>query len=181
MTGERWIVIPNWDSNEENGHQGFQHYKDRDPYFIKNYRSLLSKDEYLELTFHQRGVLHGLWLEYAASNRQIRDSTLTVTRRLGQRVTRTTLDALNHAGFIAYSASRPLAPRYPREEKEKEKKERAHARGKTEGAQFVLNTMIRNGAITDEEHLWLEIRAHGINALEGHKLLEALRQRRSAA
>lgn len=104
---ERWIVIPRWD-----GHDGFQHYRNRDPIWIKNYRQLLSDEAYIGLSFVQRGILHGLWLEYAASNRQLRDSTVTLTRRLGQRVTRASLDALNHAGFIHYSASKPLAPRY---------------------------------------------------------------------
>ncbi len=120
MTGdpERWIVIPRWD-----GPTGFQHYSDRDPKWIKNYRDLLSKDEYLELTFVQRGILHGLWLEYAAANRQLRDSTLTLSRRLGGRVTRASLDALNHAGFIEYSASRPLATRYQAASPEKETEE----------------------------------------------------------
>lgn len=113
-TERRWIVIPRWDD--------FQHYKDRDPVWIKNHRALLHNDAYMSLTLHQRGVLHGLWLEYAASNRQIRDNTAAVTRRLGQRVTRRTLDALNHAGFIAFTASLPLAPSYPREEKRREEK-----------------------------------------------------------
>ncbi len=112
MSADRWIVIPRWDD--------FQHYKDRDPVWIKNHRALLHNDAYIGLTLHQRGVLHGLWLEYAASNREIRDSTSTVTRRLGERVTRATLDALNHAGFLEYSASRPLASCYSREETERE-------------------------------------------------------------
>jgi hypothetical protein len=102
-----WIVIPNWD-----GPTGFQHYKDRTPVWIKNYTELMSDDAYLGLTLHQRGVLHGLWLEYARARRQIPDSTLTVSQRLGDRVSRATLDALNHAGFIEYSASKPLALRY---------------------------------------------------------------------
>lgn len=118
---QRWIVIPHWVSDGD--HEGFQHYKDRDPIWIKNYRNLLAKDEYLTLSYHLRGILHSLWLEYAASNRQISDNTLTLTRRLGQRVTTRDLVSLNRAGFITFSASKPLAARYPRKEKEKEKKE----------------------------------------------------------
>lgn len=109
---DQWIVIPNWDGDEE--HEGFQHYKDRDPIWIKNYRALLSKEEYICLSFHVRGILHGLWLEYAASNRQIRDNTLTLTRRLGQRVSTRDLKSLSDAGLIEFSASAPLAPCYPR-------------------------------------------------------------------
>jgi hypothetical protein len=63
MSEPRYIVIPNWD-----GPDGFQHYRDRDPIWIKNYRALMAKDEYLE--------------------------------------------SLNHAGFIHFSASKPLAHRY---------------------------------------------------------------------
>lgn len=114
----RWIVIPNWD-----GPEGFQHYKDRTPRWIKNYTELLHDDGYLQLTLVQRGVLHGLWMEYASARRQIPDSTLTVSRRLGQRVTRATLDSLNHAGFIVYSASKPLALRYHDASPEKSREE----------------------------------------------------------
>jgi hypothetical protein len=107
MSEPRYIVIPNWD-----GPDGFQHYRDRDPIWIKNYRALMAKDEYLELSFHVRGILHGLWLEYAASDRQLSDNTVTLSRRLGGRVTRRDLESLNHAGFIHFSASKPLAHRY---------------------------------------------------------------------
>lgn len=96
-----WIVIPDWHT--------FQHYRDRTPIWIKNYTELMSDDGYLGLTLHQRGVLHGLWMEYARARRQIPDSTSTVSRRLGERVTRATLNALKDAGFIDFSDSKPLA------------------------------------------------------------------------
>ncbi len=112
---EQWIVIPRWD-----GKEGFQHYRDRDPVWIKNYRSLLTSEEYIGLTMSERGVLHGLWLEYASSNRAIRGHTATLTRRLGQRVTSAHLKALNDAGFIEFSASKPLARRYPDASPERE-------------------------------------------------------------
>lgn len=99
-----WIVIPNWDR--------FQHYKNRDPTWIKNYVSLLHDPAYAELTWAQRGILHAIWLEYAASHRAITGSTSGVSRALGGRVTAAQLKALNDAGFIRLSASRPLAPRY---------------------------------------------------------------------
>lgn len=102
-----YIYIPNW-----SGPKGFQHYKDRDPKWIKNYTRLLSHDAYADLTFHQRGILHGLWMEYARSTRQLRGSTLTLTRRLGQRVTTRDLEALNQAGFIRLVASSALAELY---------------------------------------------------------------------
>lgn len=107
MTRQVYIVIPNWD-----GPDGFQHYRDRDPIWIKNYVRLMSHDDYLDLSYHQRGILHGLWMEYARSNRQLPGSTVTLTRRLGHRVTTRDLEALNEAGFIQFVASKTLAERY---------------------------------------------------------------------
>ena len=106
MGDEVWIEVVGWDR--------FQHYKDRDPMWIKNYVSLLHDPAYAQLTWPQRGVLHALWLEYAASHRAIRGDSSSVTRALGGRVTSATLEALNHAGFIRFSASKPLATRYQR-------------------------------------------------------------------
>lgn len=97
-----WIVIPRWDE--------FQH---RDmarstvPPWIKLYTKLMGDDEFRALSFHRRGILVSLWLEYAAARRQLRGGTLTLTRRLGQRVTRADIDSLSRAGFIEVSASRP--------------------------------------------------------------------------
>lgn len=99
-----WIIIPHWD-----GPKGFQHYRDRSPTWIKEYPEQLSEDEYRGLTFHQRGVLHGIRLEYARARRQLRGSTVALTRQLGDRVTTQTLKALEQAGRIEFSASKPLA------------------------------------------------------------------------
>lgn len=104
---ERYIVIPKWEE--------FQHYSNRDPVWIKVYNRLLSDDGFLDLTFHQRGVLVSMWIEYARSGRQLRDNTLTLTRQLGGRVSRRDIEALVYAGFITFSASKPLAQN--REEK----------------------------------------------------------------
>lgn len=101
---ERWITIPNWDR--------FQHYPDRDPIWIKNYRALLHDDDYRQLTGEQRAILHGLWLDYAASSCRLKLDTTSLTYRLGLRVTTKQLEALNHAGFIEFTASKPLAKRY---------------------------------------------------------------------
>lgn len=130
----RWIVIPNWDE--------LQHYKDRDPLWIKNYRKLLAKPEYLKLTLPQRGILHGLWLMYAESHREIPVNTAYLSRALHGRVTNASLVSLNRAGFIAFSASKPLAPRYQdasleketEREEETEKKER-----KSRAVRFEVN------------------------------------------
>ncbi len=110
--GDRWIIIPNWDR--------FQHYRNRDPAWIKVYPELLHKDEYLDLTATQRALLHGLWMEYAKSARKVPENTAKLSRQLNLRVTKRTLQALETAGFIEFA----LAPRYqpasPEKEKEKE-------------------------------------------------------------
>lgn len=127
-----WIVIPNWD-----GPTGFQHYKDRNPKWIKNYTELMSDEDYLALTLAERGVLHGLWLEYASSRRALPRNTSSLTRRLGQKVTNKQLERLNHAGFIGFSASRPLAKpaqvASPDKEVEKEKEQRPKPLAKHDG------------------------------------------------
>jgi hypothetical protein len=112
-----YIVIPHWD-----GPDGFQHYHDRRPNWIKNYVALMSKPEYATLSFADRGLLHGLWLLYAESSRNIIVNTLYLSRQLSGRVTKKSLERLNHAGFIEFSASRPLAPRYQDASPEREKR-----------------------------------------------------------
>jgi hypothetical protein len=78
---------------------------------VKNYLTLLHKDEYLRLSGHQRAVLHGLWLAYASARCQLRLDTASLSRRLSLRVSSHTMEVLNHAGFIEFSASKPLASR----------------------------------------------------------------------
>jgi hypothetical protein len=100
----RWIIIPRW--------RDFQHYTDRDPKWIKNYRAQLADDDYLNLSFAQRGLLHGLRLQYALSDGRVREDTVGLTKKLGKRVRKDSLEALEHAGFIAFSDSKPLALAY---------------------------------------------------------------------
>ncbi len=110
-----WVVIPKWDE--------FQHYKNRDPAWIKLHRTLGSDPEWQQLSGHDRAVLVGLWLEYASSNCRIRLDTRSITRRLALRVTTTTIQRLVHAGFIEVSASKPLAQSYARgRERDRERK-----------------------------------------------------------
>ncbi len=103
MSDLGWIVISNWDH--------FQHYRDRNPPWIKNYTELLHDENYLGLTGDQRSILHGLWLEYASSRCRLRADTSSLSRRLALRVTTAQLKALNHAGFIEFDASGVIAPR----------------------------------------------------------------------
>lgn len=101
----RWIVIPGWDvfQHRDAGRSG------RGLTWIRDYADQLAKDEFRDLTFHQRGLLRDLRLSYATTRGQLRDSTAALTRRLGHRVMTRDLDALAHAGFIAFSASKPPA------------------------------------------------------------------------
>ena len=98
---EQWIVIPRW--NE------FQHYRRRDPKWIKNYTRQLADDAYMSLTPYQRALLHDLRLTYATHDGQLRDDTARLTRELNYKVVRDSLETLNHAGFISFAASKPLA------------------------------------------------------------------------
>jgi len=107
MSADLYIWIPNWD-----GPDGFQHYRDRDPVWIKNYTRLLSKDEYLKLSSRRRGILHGVWLLYANSNRTLAGDTRSLSRRLSVRVLNSDLEALSEAGFLEVVASDVLAQRY---------------------------------------------------------------------
>ena len=101
-----WISVRNW--------RRFQHYDPakRQPPWIKCYTELMSSDEYLALHAGPRAVLHGIWLEYASSQCQLRFDTVSLTRRLNLRVTSQHLEALTDAGFITKVASKTLAEGY---------------------------------------------------------------------
>jgi hypothetical protein len=114
---ERYIIIPNWDE--------FQHYKQTDrPAWIKLYTRLLAKDEYLGLTLAQRGVLHGLWMMYAASGTRPLSSAhsrhLLSTFKGDSRHFQEHLEALNNAGLIQFVSRPALEKVYTREEKNRE-------------------------------------------------------------
>lgn len=101
-----YIYVVNWD-----GKDGFQHYKDREPRWIKNYVRLLDHDEYLELNYHDRAVLHGLWLLTArAGNGRISAQLGTLSAKIGVRVRQ--LDSLVEAGFIELRSIKADAPVY---------------------------------------------------------------------
>lgn len=102
-----WIVCTDWTR--------FQHYdpEKRQPPWIKNYTDLLHNDDYLDLSAHQRAVLHGIWLTYASARCQLRLNTSSLSRRLGLRVMRRDIEALVHAGFLEIHASAVHALRYP--------------------------------------------------------------------
>lgn len=114
-----WIVIRHWPR--------YQHYADRDPSWIKDHRSQHSSDEYLELSFHLRGLLKDLRLAYADTDGILPLQTQKLSRRLGQRVRKDHIEALNHAGFLDIVASKPLALTRSREKSREEKRQSASA------------------------------------------------------
>ncbi len=113
---ERWIVIPGWDK--------FQHYRDRNPNWVKSYVDQLDRDEYLALTFSERGLLENVRLLYARRNEMVRGDTASLTRALTQRVTEKQLQALVDAGYIQLSASKPVAKRSGSASPEKRREEK---------------------------------------------------------
>ena len=98
---EIWIEVRNW--------RKFQHYHDRVPTWIKNNLELMHDDNYRELTMAERGVLHGIWLEYASARRALRGDTASISRRFGKRVTSVQLKRLEQAGFITLCSRDALA------------------------------------------------------------------------
>ena len=108
------IIVPRW--NE------FQHYKDREPKWIKVYTRLHSDDSFLELTGHQRAVLIGIWVEAARSGVRTRDtpelqqswlrvSRESLARRLALAIKMRDLKAIETQGFIQIMLANQLAER----------------------------------------------------------------------
>ena len=89
-----YIEIPDWPS--------LQHYRTRRAAWVKLHVSLLRDDNYLALTAHERAVLHGIWLVYAQTNGCVVGRPSWLSRQLGLRVFRKTLDVLANAGFIEF-------------------------------------------------------------------------------
>jgi len=102
------IVIPRWED--------FQHYKNRDPPWIKDYRSQIDNANYLDLTLAQRGLLHDLRLLYLVMHGELPASRTFIATRLRCKTDKRSFEALNHAGFIEISASTVLAQTEKRRE-----------------------------------------------------------------
>jgi hypothetical protein len=87
-----WLRIPNWER--------FQHYKDRNPPWIKLHRSLLDDYAFAELADAKKGHLILIWL-FAASQAggRIPNDATFLSRKLGT-TELIDLDALIHAGFL---------------------------------------------------------------------------------
>lgn len=109
-------MIPGWDA--------FQHYRDRNPKWIKDYVEQLDRDEYMGLTLAERGLLADIRKLYARRFSALPGKPATLTRLLNQPVREKQLQRLAQAGFIEFSASKPLAIPYQPARPEKIKRER---------------------------------------------------------
>jgi hypothetical protein len=108
MRSDDWIVIPNWDV--------YQHYKHRDPVWLRDYVRQLANPQWLDLNLAQRGLLWTSRLAYAHHNGRLRirhlypylcDENQTLTRCLPVMAKR-----LSHAGLMGLVASEPLSLKY---------------------------------------------------------------------
>lgn len=165
-----WIVVEGWDT--------FQHYRKRNPIWIKTYTDLMRRDEYLQLTGHRRAILHGLWLEYALTSSRLRVDTKSLGRRLNLVVKDADLLSLNQAGFITFSASAPLAPAYqnasPETETEKEPPSPPSERPKTTTPKTTPKTKHRCPECQNDYDSPRRLREHlqSIHFLREHEALE---------
>ena len=126
LPDELFVIVPRWET--------FQHYRDRDPVWIKVYTKLLHDPNYLQLSLASRGLLQMIWLAYASTSFRlcVADVRALVGHNRGIGLQ---LISLRDAGFIDISASALLATK---KEVEKEK-EKALALAKNEkGAQREL-------------------------------------------
>ena len=128
-----WIVIPNWEK--------FQHYHDRAPAWIKVYARLAQDDNWLSLSWADRGLLVSIWLAYAQSDGQVR--TDFVRGSSGLRPRQDSLQRLSDAGFLEVSASKPLALARTRVETEKEKDPHTPKRRTRDGLKVTGWRMVR--------------------------------------
>lgn len=107
---DKWIVVHNWDK--------FQARRERPGApWIKLYKTLLHKPEWLDLSPADQVRIIQVWLLYAETDGRLRVSDVIerTPRQLGmtprrhhERITRG-LERLNHAGFIRFSFDIPLS------------------------------------------------------------------------
>ncbi len=176
MTGEpsrMWIVVDDWER--------FQHRdaaRSNVPTWIKDFTEQMSSDAYLSLTGHRRAILHGLRLEYARTRRRLPDDTASLSRRLALRVLRTDLKALNHAGFIHFSASKPAgnhASEHASLEVEKRREEvTKNPRSRPRTPEDRIAAMITNHAITQPVDLTAELAGYQLNGEAETRLRDLL-------
>lgn len=113
------LAVKNWEE--------FQHYRDRDPVWIKLYGRLLDDAEFLALAEPAQAQLVKLWLVASRCRNQIRDDARFLKHCL--HTNRLYVDDLVAAGFLERVASTPLA----KPEQAASPHARPRARGEAEG------------------------------------------------
>jgi hypothetical protein len=104
MTAARdaWIEIPNFPD--------YQHYKFRDPVWLRDYVRQLWHAEWSRLTLPQRGLLQTARLAYAHHDGLLlMDDLMGYVRTMERANVRAIAERLNHAGLLGLVASRPLS------------------------------------------------------------------------
>ena len=148
-TGQRgYIVIPNWDR--------FQHYKDRQPAWIKLHLKLLGNDAWLELSTPDRCLLFTIWMlvgRYGNGRLKADERWLK-----GQaKAHKSSLARLNQAGFINFSASALPEPVYSAEKEgskePKKEKESARANGAAVNGSYATRQKVLANAIAGARSL----------------------------
>jgi hypothetical protein len=127
---ELYIYVVDW--------RRFQHYRDRQPLWLKDYVEQLDDEEYLTLSLARRGLLKDVRSLYARSREHLAADVRALSRRLGARVTWRDLEALSHAGFIEVLASDELAERLQADSELLAVQARARARSREREGETVL-------------------------------------------
>src|SRR5581483_8649309 len=94
------IVVPGWhDFTHRDARRSFP------PPWLKVATRLHGEDPYCSLTLSERGLLLGIWIEYGLNAGNLPADTRRLARRLGCRVTRKALAALEGAGYIEITST----------------------------------------------------------------------------
>lgn len=150
-TTARYIVIPNWDR--------LQHYKDRQPAWIKLHLDLLGNDAWLDLSTDDRCLLITIWMlvgrygngRVKADLRWLQgQANLPLSNRYRG------LHRLNEAGFIHFSASPVARPNRSLEEDKRKKKEGSNEPSFKEG-DARANGAAPNGAAAREKEFTVAV------------------------
>lgn len=128
MSPERWIAVVGWDRLTHS--DAVRGSGDTLPWH-RSYASLLDDDGYWNLPAGTRGVYRDILLVALRSAGRVPEDTLTLTRKIGVKVSKRQLEALNHAGLIGFCASGAQADRLhaasPRAYREELERERARS------------------------------------------------------
>lgn len=199
MSDDKWIIVRNWER--------FQHpdstRSDTVIPWLKVYTKLLHNPDFVDLSWSQTGLLLHVWLEFGASDGQLRCSSLTAKAQ--RRVSLEAVHSLVSAGFISLDASRPpklsASTEKRREEKKtplppyRDKQPKTHSRengypeepavaagaqGRPRTKPFNAEDYVRkSGYLLMEEDLTAELQAQGVTVLERKKLLGLASELRS--